>query len=312
MLKLSELLAIIYKRTKIYYDKKLYNEVSILGFKYRKRIKEYKKYIDKVPQLVKKELEKLSSTEINKKSNYVWTMWLQEDVPEIIQMCIESIKEQYKNVIIISEKNLSSYVNVPDYILYKYKKGKITPPHFSDYIRCCLLDKYGGLWIDASCFMLNKVPKFIIKQDFFILYSKKRTTISNFFIYSKTNNYIIKTMRIFLEIYWKNVDIACGYFFFHSAFNLFIQKDKLFNDLYHKMVPYSSEIIKYLAVNTDYDFDTDLWNYLKTASFMYKINRKNEKAMSNPNGFYQYLLTQYQSKKLKIETKKESGVVVDL
>ena len=73
---------------------------------------------------------------------------------------------------------MQNYVNIPDYIYKKFKEGKITPPHFSDYIRCCLLDKYGGLWLDASLYMLDKVPSFITKQNFFILSHQNKKDIS--------------------------------------------------------------------------------------------------------------------------------------
>ena len=141
-----------------------------------------------VPQLVEKELDNIPQNEIDKQTDNVWTMWLQEDVPECMEMCLTTIKNIYPNVKYITEKNMFDYIDIPDYIYKKYKAGIIKAPHFSDYIRVCLLDKYGGTWIDASCILLNRVPEFITKQNFFVLQSDNKNNFSNFFIHSAINN----------------------------------------------------------------------------------------------------------------------------
>ena len=156
-----------------------------------------------VPELTKQELQNIPQEEINKPTDNIWTMWLQEDVPELIQMCLSTIKKQYPNAIVITESNMFNYINVPDYIYKKYKNGTIKPCHFSDYLRICLLDKYGGTWIDSTCYMLTKVPQYMTKENFFIMQDIYRKTISHFFIHSAKNNYLTKSMRIFLEEYWK-------------------------------------------------------------------------------------------------------------
>ena len=68
-----------------------------------------KNYLGKYLYAVKsaeKELQNISVNEKNVMTDKVWTMWLQEDVPEIIQMCLDSIKRIYPETVIITEKNL--------------------------------------------------------------------------------------------------------------------------------------------------------------------------------------------------------------
>ena len=279
----------IFKIEKQYVKFQLFTIIHLLGFKIKFKSQKYKKYIKIIPKMIKKESLNIKSENIH--SDYVFTMWLQEEIPQIIQICLHTIKNFYPNAIILNQNNIKEYVKIPDYILNKYKSGKIISAHFSDYIRCCLLDKYGGLWIDASCYMINKVPKFITKQEFLIPTSpNKLKSISNFFIYSTSNNYIIKCMKNFLELYWKENDIADNYFFFHKAFNLFRNSDLKFKKICDGTPVLYNTMLRYLVDNACYDFDNNLWDYLKSASFMYKINRKDSKAMNNPTGFYQYLL----------------------
>ncbi len=243
-----------------------------------------------IQKFAKNEFDLLPKSEINQPSNYIWTMWLQGEIPELIQVALESIKKIYPNVILITEKNMSDYVNLPEYICQKYKDGIIEPWHFSDYIRMNLLDKYGGTWIDASCLMLQKVPDFITKQSFFILQNPTDKSISNFFLHSAKNNYLTKVMRIFLEEYWKNENVAINYFFFHIFFQILRKKSPICKEIYNRIVPYPNSIVRYFTDNMNSNYDIDAWNYLSTACFMYKLDRKNTKAVENLQSWYHFFI----------------------
>lgn len=248
--------------------------------------------------LAKKELESIPENEKNKLTGKFWTMWLQDDIPEPIQMCLDSIKRIYPDIIMITEKNLHEYVEVPAYMSEKYKKGIIQPMHYSDWIRMYLLDKYGGTWIDASLLMLDKVPEFILKQPFFILQTPARDSISNFFIHSGTNNLITKTIKIFLEEYWKHENITIDYVFYHYFFKYICEQNKNCRELYNNIIPYPNSSIRYLTDNIYLNADKDAWDYLSKNCFMYKFNRKSKAAVKNPNSWYNFLLNKYRKGEL--------------
>lgn len=248
--------------------------------------------------LAHKELENIPKEEINQLTGKFWTMWLQDNIPESMQMCLNTIKHFHPDITIITEKNINQYVNIPDFIYEKYKKGIIRPPHFSDYIRMCLLDKYGGTWIDASLLMTDKIPEFILKQPFFILQSQDKEYVSNFFIHSGKNNFLIKTMKIYLEEYWKHENITINYYFFHSFFNYIIKSDPTSINIYNNIIPYLNSIVRYMTDNIALNADEDAWNYLSHSCFMYKFQRKNKVAVKNPNSWYNFLLNKYRKGEL--------------
>lgn len=254
-----------------------------------------------IADLVKQEMQNIPEKEQNVLTNNIWTMWLQDNVPELIQMCLATIKHIYPNTIIITEKNLFDYVDIPNYIWEKYKNGTIAPCHFSDYIRTVLLDKYGGTWLDSTCYMLTKIPEYIMQEKFFIMHDIRKNTISNFFIHSAKNNYIIKAMRIFLEEYWRNEDVTIDYFFFHSFFLLFTRQNPTAKKIWTDMpfgLNHNTWIIQQIG---EKDFNKSMFDYLSKTSFMYKLNRKKKKAFDNPNSWYNFLLSEYRNNKL-IET----------
>lgn len=281
-----------------------YKVVKLFTGRKRALVFYMKKYLKPVEKFVDKEFEQIPPEQRDIMSDKVWTMWLQDDVPEIIQLCLDSIKKFYPDTIIITEKNIFDYVEIPDYIWKKYKNGIISAPHFSDYVRCVLLDKFGGTWIDASCYMLSPVPAFIQKQKFFILQEANQDNISNFFIRAAKNNYLIKTMRKFLEEYWKKEIITIDYFFFHAAFMMFVTLNSKCKDIWKNIIPGINSKVRFFVKKMFLNFDSDLWDYLKSTCFMYKLNRKSKRGIRNKNSWYWYFINMYRKENSSVKEEK--------
>ena len=114
---------------------------------YIKLKKKYKKMLENFEITPKKE---------QKYSNFIWICWFQgiERAPELVKTCYKSVKRWYpdNDIVLITKENFRDYVDIPEYVISKWKKGKILNAHFSDILRLALLIKYGGLWIDATVF----------------------------------------------------------------------------------------------------------------------------------------------------------------
>ena len=105
----------------------------------------------------------------------IWVCWLQgeEKMPEIVKICYNSIlrHSNKRTVNLITSKNIKDFIDIPPFIQTYIKKGKISRTHFADYIRILLLEKYGGLWIDASILVTDDIttelqqPFYSIKQQ---------------------------------------------------------------------------------------------------------------------------------------------------
>ena len=255
-----------------------------------KAIKFYLKRYLYVTKLAKREAE-LTEISETKNNNYVWTMWLQDDVPEICRFCINTIKEKYPQTIVITEKNVHQYVEVPDYIMKKYKNGSMKACHFSDYVRMNLLDKYGGTWIDATCFLTQPIPKFIMNSEFFLLRNMESGAISNYFIHSERNNYITKCMRIFLEEYWKSTPKAIHYFFFHRFLvRVLVKRDEKTRKIYEKM-PISSNLnTKMMLELLSKEFNTEIFEWLCQTSYIHKLSYKQKWIKDTPDSLYTHLI----------------------
>lgn len=80
--------------------------------------------------------------------NIIWTFW-EGEPNKFVDKCILSWKNynpEYK-INIITKENYRDYINID---LSKIKHTNDSLARYSDYIRLCILSKYGGIWIDAS------------------------------------------------------------------------------------------------------------------------------------------------------------------
>ena len=152
----------------------------------------------------------------------VWIMWWQGEsqMPLLVKKCYETIKQnsEGKDVILITHNNLSNFLELPQYILEKVNAGKISITHLSDIIRMGLLSKYGGLWIDATIYLTDKIEFpyksfFTIRQhlkyDRYVLGGNKWTP----YLLGSTKNHLLPNFafQFFLD-YWKKEDNLIDYF----------------------------------------------------------------------------------------------------
>ena len=117
-----------------------------------------------------KEYEKLEK--VDSETAPIFVLWLQggiDAMPEPVQLCYKSLQKNCRNhpINLITAKNLSEYIQLPDYIIQKHDTGLISHAFFSDILRAALLDKFGGMWIDATVFLSKTLPLDYFSKDFF-------------------------------------------------------------------------------------------------------------------------------------------------
>lgn len=231
-----------------------------------------KKYLPKV-QISKK-------FHCGEKSDYIFQCWLQgyDNAPNIVKNCIDSVEKfkGHRKHILITNENLSDWVNIPQFILDKYKKGEIGHAHFADILRLYLLSQYGGYWIDATCLMTDNIPDVIENSNFFMFYSSGKwewTLINNCFIRSYKGNSFINSWRDMLTEYWRGENRALDYFFCHLLFRTLLLNPMLKSE-FDKMPIISQEEIHKLAFCLGDELNQKQIDEVCKVSFIQKLTYK--------------------------------------
>lgn len=241
------------------------------------------KYTEKYLYVLNKDLPPLENSKIEN-SDYVWQLWFQgwDNAPDIVKICNKSVLKYFgKKVIMLDESNLKDYINIPDYIMEKYKKKQIGPAFFSDYIRMKLLYKYGGYWIDSTILMTDKMPDYISESDFFafsstppILSGSPFMPICSSFFYSRTNGNPIPGYLIQLfEEYTKNEDEVIIYQLIHVFFSLIIKYNKICKEEWEKVPFYSDVPFHVLQIELYNKYSEKRMNQILQMSPLHKLSR---------------------------------------
>lgn len=155
----------------------------------------------------------------------VWTAWLdgENSAPDLVKQCLKSIRKAAGNhpVHFIDQSNLEDYLEIPDYIYEKLKSGQMKKAHFMDYVRICLLQKYGGLWLDATIFCTREFPEEIFQKSFTTCKGPvhKSDYISDyrwttFVLGGFKENTIFNFLKGAFEKYWRDNDWDIDYLMF--------------------------------------------------------------------------------------------------
>lgn len=178
----------------------------------------------------------------------VWLCWWQgiDNAPALVQRCVESIQRNVKehDVIILTDENYRRYVDIPDWIVDKYRNGVFSRTHFSDILRYCLLSQHGGLWLDATFFCAHPLddyldmPLFTIKRPG---YDHRSVACGMFAGYSLGCDYehrrIFAVMRDFLFEYWRTNDFLIDYLLVDYMCKLAQQYDSRIAQAFESVVP---------------------------------------------------------------------------
>jgi hypothetical protein len=172
--------------------------------------------------------------------------------------------------------------------------------HFADYIRVALLEKYGGLWLDATMFCSSQIPESYFEMPFFTCKSEYQESryLSHyqwvtFCLGGWKGNMFYSFLKESFEIYWKNVDYAIDYLFFDDL--IYFAKEKI------------DAINKYLEnvpINTPHRDDLqaafnaklpakEFWNVIKPDTTLYKLSWRENYSLTTNDGqdtVYKYFL----------------------
>lgn len=294
--------------------KMLIAKYKILNRKNNHFLYEMETYWKSYRRIEKQYLDKLKAMDTysgsGKTSNIVWWCWLQgeDNCPRLQKICLASVREKLvdRKIIVITKDNLYNYIDFPDYIKEKYKKGYISNTHFSDLIRLQLLIKYGGTWIDSTALCtgydreLFDKPLFVYKNLNYVWYGSKNycykevpLIADNWFITAEINNPILITVRDLLFDYWNTHNYVIDYFIFHYFFTMTVNYK--YKNLFEK-IPLRSHIQPHLMQNVCYrKVSEDEMNDILSQATMHKLTNKVKSESLSADCLYLKLINENRS-----------------
>ena len=277
---------LVYDAFSILLTKLGYADINLAGQNaryrsFKKLEKKYSKYIGKT------EFKHYAGDERQR----VWTCWLQgmESAPALVKACYASMQYYIDDfeIVVITADNYKDYVTLPDYIIDKWQKGIISNTHFSDILRLELLIEHGGLWLDATTYLTDRLPDYISKSDFFVyrdgFFECEVINMGNWLIKSNADNILLQETQSLLLKYWKEHNYLANYFIFQFFFRMVTS---YYSDIW-KSVPYFNQINAHIFQMELCDsFNKKRFNELKSLTPIHKLSYKIDEEGLKPDSYY--------------------------
>ena len=177
----------------------------------------------------------------------VWAYWHSDDRPAIINECIASWRrhldsEKFK-IIVLSENNLHQYLpagwleQIPDF-------QSLHIANQADFIRLSLLKFHGGVWLDASIYLLQD---FSFIESFDRFYAPRfpildHSNVQVFFLVAPKNDVMInKWLDLYIDILKSKQRIKHRWYHLsmYSGLGILVVMDKKFRTYFQVYEAYS-------------------------------------------------------------------------
>ncbi len=255
-------------------------------------IERYREEIEEEYFLLKNQLSK--ERKETEEGRTVFTMWQQgaDCAPMVIKACISSIERFAANMglkfVVLDDNNIADFVDIPDFITEKYVDGKLGRAHYSDLIRLLVLLRYGGIWVDSSVYIPDKVPEYMVNVFFVFTQSpqlREKRKYGNWWIASEAGNEILLRTLAHLFVWWKHEEYAFHYYIFHIFWNKVIAENEHCRQMIDNMPIFITDSTHALVKSFDKEYSEDGWRVMKQISPVFKCSYK-VKGFSGASTYY--------------------------
>lgn len=141
-----------------------------------------------------------------------------DGAPEIVRACVDRLLSLHPDARILDASSVRELIGIPTRVAEVLEEDH--PAHFSDFVRVSLLERYGGIWVDATCWVPDRLsPAVAPLLTAGVVYPRWTTgQIGNWFIAAVPDALVIRLQRIALEMWWTSRSDLPDYFLYHRVF----------------------------------------------------------------------------------------------
>lgn len=245
------------------------------------------RYADEIKEL------KPEPADMTPEPERAFTIWFQgeEQAPPLVKACFRSMRRHLsQELVVLDEKTLFDWITLPQFVVDKWKEGRIPHTQFSDICRIQLLYQHGGLWFDATDYVTSTVPRYIMDEGVFLFMGGDKIRgsyafIQSCFIRGKKGNPLLGIWNKANFIYWKNENSKINYFVHHLLLLLSTRVNESAKRSMEKMPHIDQDPTHSLWGEHCMDqYDAETFRSLTKDSFFQKTNYKDKRLLSIPPG----------------------------
>lgn len=253
----------------------------------KKKWDEYRK----VRNIVSKGTCDISGISCNKgavKTNKtLWVYWDSgiENAPAVVKKCRETVINNVPDgwdLVELTNNNYSEYVRLPSFIDQLLLEKKLYLANWSDILRTSLLYYYGGIWLDSTCFITQKIPNFVLDKPLFMFSMSNILRFSpmiyeSWFIRAEKNNYVLglvleKMLYYFTRIKNKKEIYYVWFYILSTIYDTDRKAKEMMDNIW--FCDHHDAALMHVHYGFDHKYSEELWEQIVNKCFVQKLSYK--------------------------------------
>jgi hypothetical protein len=210
----------------------------------------------------------------------LYTFWNSplDSAPPLVQACVGEMARLHDDLptplTVLDGTSARELVEIPDAVADALEKDH--PAHFSDFVRISVLDRLGGIWVDATCWAPAPLPQAVAPLlTAGALYPRwTRRQIGNWFIAAVPATPLIRLQRLALQAWWESDGGIPDYFLYHRIFEVLLDLVPEFHGQWEAAPTLSSAASHLLQLGMMQPWDPDALRFVAGASIVQKLSYK--------------------------------------
>jgi hypothetical protein len=162
----------------------------------------------------------------------IFVYWAQgfDAAPPVVRACLAALKANNPDSRVheLSLDNIGYYADMPEDLVASLAGDHY---HFSDLLRMLLLEKFGGVWVDATCLVTEPlrphVDRALAKGSVFA-FNYTGPYLVNWFLASRPDSYVMHLWRAASFLWWEKRGEIVDFLLHHHIFEMLHRLDDCF------------------------------------------------------------------------------------
>ncbi|BEL11571.1 hypothetical protein Q0Z83_097620 [Actinoplanes sichuanensis] len=162
----------------------------------------------------------------------IFIYWAQgfDAAPPVVTACLAALRANNPDSRVheLSLANIGAYVDVPEDLAAALEGDHY---HFSDLLRMLLLEKFGGIWVDATCLVTEPLRPHIdraLAKGSVFAFTYTGPYLVNWFLASRPDSYVMHLWRAASFLWWEKRGEIVDVLLHHHIFELLHRLDDRF------------------------------------------------------------------------------------
>jgi tetratricopeptide (TPR) repeat protein len=196
--------------------------------------------------------------------------------PPVVRRCRAALREQNPTADVheLTDDMIPYWVELPGDLVAAVGDNRT---HMSDLLRLALLEKYGGIWVDATCLvtqpLLPQLDRLLSTSDIFA-FNYAGAFISSWFLACRPGCYAVHLWRAAMFLWWEKRGELIDYFLLHHFFEMLCNLDDEFREAWAKGTRASARPPHELQQAMLAPYDPDAFATMLAGSFVHKLRHK--------------------------------------